>query len=64
MLNKHAAELRRMRDPEHRSLIPLVETSLAVMRLSCESFFSLAAVRGVWDSYLGPVVLLAPQSLT
>lgn len=33
-----------MRDPEHRALIPLVEASLAVMRLSCENFFSLAAV--------------------
>jgi hypothetical protein len=44
MLSKHAAELRRMQDPEHRALIPLVESSLAVMRLSCENFFSLAAV--------------------
>ena len=44
MLHKHASELRRMRDPEHRALIPLVEASLALMRLSCENFFSLAAV--------------------
>lgn len=44
MLNKHATELRRMQEPEHHALIPLVEASLAVMRLSCENFFSLAAV--------------------
>ena len=34
-----------MRDPDHVSLIPLVELSLAIMRLSCERFFSLVAVR-------------------
>ncbi|GFH15954.1 uncharacterized protein HaLaN_12287 [Haematococcus lacustris] len=31
-------------DPEHIALIPLVESALAVMRLSCEKFFVLLAV--------------------
>ena len=30
---------------DHKRLIPLVEVSLAIMRLSCERFFSLLAVR-------------------
>ncbi len=30
--------------PEHRSLIPLVESALAVMRLSCEKYFVLLSV--------------------
>jgi hypothetical protein len=34
----------RMRSREHRELIPLVEVSLAVMRLSCEKFFVLISV--------------------
>ncbi|KAL4437436.1 hypothetical protein ABPG75_004575 [Micractinium tetrahymenae] len=44
VLYKHCAELERMRSPEHHRLIPLVEASLAIMRLSCERFFSLLAV--------------------
>ncbi|KXZ41740.1 hypothetical protein GPECTOR_299g810 [Gonium pectorale] len=31
-------------DPEHRSLIPLVESALAIMRLSCEKYFVLLAI--------------------
>lgn len=31
-------------DPEHKALIPLVESALAVMRLSCEKFFVLLSV--------------------
>ena len=31
---------------DHKALIPLVELSLAIMRLSCERFFSLMAVSG------------------
>lgn len=30
--------------PDHRSLVPLVETALAIMRLSCEKYFVLLAV--------------------
>ncbi|PNW80246.1 hypothetical protein CHLRE_08g383800v5 [Chlamydomonas reinhardtii] len=41
---KHAAELARMKDPEHRSLIPLVEAALAIMRLSCEKYWVLLAI--------------------
>ncbi|KAL4421914.1 hypothetical protein ABPG77_005198 [Micractinium sp. CCAP 211/92] len=44
LLHKHCAELERMRSPDHHRLIPLVEASLAIMRLSCERFFSLLAV--------------------
>ncbi|PSC68550.1 E3 ubiquitin-ligase synoviolin [Micractinium conductrix] len=44
LLQKHCAELERMRSPDHKRLIPLVEVSLAIMRLSCERFFSLLAV--------------------
>jgi hypothetical protein len=32
---------------DHHRLIPLVEVSLAIMRLSCERFFSLLAVSAV-----------------
>ncbi|GIL76693.1 hypothetical protein Vretimale_8764 [Volvox reticuliferus] len=41
---KHAVELQRIRDPEHRALIPLVEAALAIMRLSCEKYFVLVAI--------------------
>ena len=41
---KHAAELAKMRAPEHAELIPLLEAALAIMRLSCEKFFVLATV--------------------
>ncbi|PRW60537.1 hypothetical protein C2E21_1293 [Chlorella sorokiniana] len=44
LLHKHCTELERMRSTDHRHLIPLVELSLAIMRLSCERFFSLLAV--------------------
>ncbi len=33
-----------MQAPEHRTLIPLVELALGIMRLSCERFFVLASV--------------------
>lgn len=36
-------------DPAHRSLIPLVEGALAIMRLSCEKYFVLMAI---YVSYL------------
>ena len=48
-LAKHADELRRMRDPEHRSLVPLVEAALTIMRLSCERWFALV---GIYVAYL------------
>lgn len=35
---------------DHRHLIPLVELSLAIMRLSCERFFSLLAVSSCCDT--------------
>ncbi|GLI65396.1 hypothetical protein VaNZ11_008952 [Volvox africanus] len=41
---KHAVELQRIREPEHRALIPLVEAALAIMRLSCEKYFVLVAI--------------------
>ena len=44
VMHKHATELAHMRDPSHDNVIALVELSLAVMRLSCERFFSLLAV--------------------
>lgn len=43
-LQKHGAEMARMRGREHRELIPLVEVALAIMRLSCEKFFVLISV--------------------
>ncbi|KAJ9531640.1 hypothetical protein QJQ45_021763 [Haematococcus lacustris] len=43
-LHKHMEEIIKMQDPEHIALIPLVESALAVMRLSCEKFFVLLAV--------------------
>jgi hypothetical protein len=48
-LAKHADELRRMRDPEHRALVPCVESALTIMRLSCERWFALV---GVYVTYL------------
>jgi hypothetical protein len=53
-LAKHSAELRRMRDPEHRRMVPLVEAALAIMRLSCERWFGLVAV------YLGFLLFRDP----
>lgn len=41
---KHARELNRMASAEHKSLVPLIEGALAIMRLSCERWFSLLAV--------------------
>uniref|UniRef100_A0A7R9VBC0 RING-type domain-containing protein n=1 Tax=Chlamydomonas euryale TaxID=1486919 RepID=A0A7R9VBC0_9CHLO len=41
---KHADEIRKMQDPEHTALVPLVESALAVMRLSCEKYFVLLSV--------------------
>eukprot|EP00798_Chlamydomonas_sp_ICE-L_P023003 gene23003-30195_t len=43
-LRKHAAEISKMSDPEHMTLIPLVESALAIMRLSCEKYFVLVSV--------------------
>lgn len=53
-LAKHADELRRMRDPEHRSLVPIVEAALTIMRLSCERWFALVGV------YLGYLIFRDP----
>lgn len=36
VMHKHAMELRKMADPEHMHLVPLIEAALAIMRLSCE----------------------------
>lgn len=41
---KHARELNRMASAEHKNLVPLIEGALAIMRLSCERWFSLLAV--------------------
>ena len=41
---KHAEEIRKMADARHIELIPLVESALAMMRLSCEKYFVLLAV--------------------
>jgi len=41
---KHASEYDRMTSEEHKKLVPLVELALAIMRLSCERWFSLMAV--------------------
>lgn len=41
---KHAIEYDRMTSEEHKRLVPLVEMALAIMRLSCERWFSLMAV--------------------
>lgn len=48
-LRKHGREVRKTLDPQHRALIPLVEATLALMRLSCEKFFVLLSV---YVSYL------------
>ena len=42
---------------DHRHLIPLVELSLAIMRLSCERFFSLLAVSALCTSAPNPSAL-------
>ena len=43
-LEKHGREIVRMASAEHRELVPLVEVSLAIMRLACEKFFVLISV--------------------
>jgi hypothetical protein len=43
-LEKHGREIARMGSAEHKELVPLVEVSLAIMRLSCEKFFVLISV--------------------
>eukprot|EP00210_Caulerpa_lentillifera_P006184 g5908.t1 len=43
-LRKHAKELGRMKNFDHRRMIPLIEVTLAMMRLSCEKFFVLLTV--------------------
>ena len=54
---KHAFELKRMSSEEHKNLVPLVEIALAIMRLSCERWFSLMAV------FLSFVVFRDPPAL-
>ncbi len=44
LVEKHTIELERMASDDHRSLVPLVELALAIMRLSCEKWFSLVAM--------------------
>jgi len=56
-LHKHAGELRRMRDPEHRAMVPLVEIALTIMRLSCERWFALVGV------YVGYLLFVDPPPL-
>jgi len=48
-MKKHLTEMRRMEDKDHRALVPLVESALAIMRLSCERWFALI---GVYLGYL------------
>jgi Zinc finger, C3HC4 type (RING finger) len=48
-IHKHVIEMRRMEDEDHRALVPLVESALAIMRLSCERWFALI---GVYLGYL------------
>ncbi|KAL4531410.1 hypothetical protein Ndes2526B_g04468 [Nannochloris sp. 'desiccata'] len=48
-MHKHVMEMRRMKDEDHRALVPLVESALAIMRLSCERWFALI---GVYLGYL------------
>ena len=43
-LEKHGREIARMGSAEHKELVPLVEVSLAIMRLACEKFFVLISV--------------------
>ena len=43
-LEKHGREIARMASAEHQELVPLVEVSLAIMRLACEKFFVLISV--------------------
>lgn len=52
---KHGIELQKMNSPAHTDLIPLVETALAVMRLSCERFFVLVSVFAAYLIYHGRV---------
>ena len=56
-LRKHGAELLKMRGSAHTELIPLVETALAIMRLSCERFFVLVSV---FAAYLAFCAHVAP----
>ena len=44
LAEKHTVELERMASVEHRSIVPLIELALAIMRLSCEKWFSLVAM--------------------
>ncbi len=43
-MQKHVDEFHKMQDVRHMDLIPLVESALAVMRLSCEKYFVLISV--------------------
>ena len=51
---KHAVEYDRMNSDEHKRLVPLVELALAIMRLSCERWFSLMAVFTSFIIYRDP----------
>ncbi len=41
---KHGSELLKMDSAAHKELVPLAETTLAILRLSCERFFMLISV--------------------
>lgn len=51
---KHASELAKMQDAGHVALIPLVESALAVMRLSCEKFFVLVSMYTAYLAFRHP----------
>lgn len=43
-----------LQDPVHLELIPLVESALAVMRLSCEKFFVLVSMFAAYLTFRNP----------
>jgi hypothetical protein len=54
VMHKHAMELRKMADPEHVHLVPLIEAALAIMRLSCEkvtAFTGFHALQALYSTY-------------
>lgn len=52
---KHSSELLKMESPGHKELVPLAETTLAILRLSCERFFMLISVFVAYLIYRGRV---------
>ena len=54
LAKKHTVELEQMASYDHKSLVSLVELALAIMRLSCEKWFSLVAM------YVGYIVFRDP----